>query len=205
MAKAAVAPATAPAAVPPPGVVSQAVPPQAAPPQPMPLMPGMLPQYPPPPGQIPIIMGVPPMAPPKSRNTLLWLVIVCAVVYGLYYMGKHDQNQQTQSGTNHKQLSEQDQAILQAQQFTGNYDSVNGYIQISQGLWRNGSNIALQSAKLRCEQVSASGQSLMQNQTTLNGPAGPGQTISFPVFQIGAVAQGVSKVNCDIVDFDAAN
>ena len=208
MAKAAGAPA-APAAAPPAGTAPQAAPfqaaaPTAVPQHAIPPIPG-LPQYPLPPGQIPIVMAGPQMAPQKSRNTLLWVAVVCAVLYGLYYIGSHNQNRQTQTGPDPKQQSGQDQAILQAQQFTGNYDSVNGYIQISQGIWRNGSNVALQSAKLQCAQISASGQSLTQNQTTLNGPAGPGQTISFPSFQIGTEAQGVSKVNCNIVEVDTAN
>jgi hypothetical protein len=97
------------------------------------------------------------------------------------------------------------QAIIQAQQFSGRYSAANGYILISQGQWRNGSNVPLEAASLECQQVSAAGQVISQNQTTLNGPAQPGQTVTFQPFQIGAEAQGVAKVNCAIVAVATAN
>jgi hypothetical protein len=177
-------------------------------------------------------MGVPPQAPAK-HNWLLGAVIVGAVLYGFYYIGTHDQNQpnpgqtptpQTQPGTPGQQpggnpgeqpggyqqqqpggQGNQNQAIIQAQQFTGSYNAVNGYVQISQGQWHNGANVALAAAELQCTQLSAAGQALTQNQTTLTGPAQPGQTVTFQPFQIGSVAQGAQKLNCQIVAVSAAN
>ena len=73
------------------------MPPQYPPPPPQPFT-GMPPQFPPPQGQIPIIMGAPPGAQPAKNNTLLYVVIAAAVLYGLYYVGTHDQNQ-TPGGT----------------------------------------------------------------------------------------------------------
>jgi hypothetical protein len=97
------------------------------------------------------------------------------------------------------------QALVKAQQFVGRYDGVNGYIQISQAQWRNGANVAIQTATLECIQYTAAGQPITQMQTTLRGPAQPGQTLSFSPFQIGAEAQGVAKVNCGIVAVTPAN
>jgi hypothetical protein len=97
------------------------------------------------------------------------------------------------------------QALVAAQEFAGRYDGVNGYIQISQAQWRNGANVAIQTATLECIQYNAAGQSITQTQTTLRGPAQPGQTLSFSPFQIGAEAQGVAKVNCGIVAVTPAN
>jgi hypothetical protein len=54
-------------------------------------------------------------------------------------------------------------------------------------------------------QYAASGQTITQNTNTLNGPAQPGQTISFPTFQMGQMAQGLAKVNCGIVGVTPAN
>jgi hypothetical protein len=53
----------------------------------------MPPQYPPP-GPIPVI-GMPPPAPAKGHGWVWGIVIVGAILYGLYYLGTHDQpNQQ---------------------------------------------------------------------------------------------------------------
>jgi hypothetical protein len=65
--------------------------------------------------------------------------------------------------------------------------------------------VTIQAVTLQCVQLSAAGQTLTQNQTVLNGPAQPGQIITFPAFSIGAEAQGVTKVNCGIVAVKMAN
>jgi hypothetical protein len=176
---------------------------------------GAPPQYPLPPGQIPVIMGAPPGALPEKKNTLLYVVIGAAVLYGLYSIGTHNQNQnpgtaptpQTQPGGQQPGGGGGggSQAVVQAQQFTGHYAAANGYIQISQGEWLNGSNVPLAAAELGCVQVDANGQNLTQNQATLPGPAQPGQTVAIPTFQLGAEAQGVAKVNCAITAVAAAN
>jgi hypothetical protein len=91
------------------------------------------------------------------------------------------------------------QALVAQQHFVGRWDPVNGYVQISQAQWQNGSNVTMQSATLACMQYAASGQTITQQQTTLNGPAQPGQIITIPTFQMGQMAQGLAKVNCGIV------
>lgn len=178
-------------------------------------------------------MAVPPTAPPKG-NHWLWIVIIGgALAYGGYYYNQHNQQQtpgqapapEAQPGTPTPQGQPgpqaqtpgpepqpgaqapggDNQALVQAQQFAGRFESQNGYIEILQAQWRNGANVAIQSAALECVQVTQTGQTISQMQTTLNGPAQPGQTIVFPTFQMGAVAQGVAKVNCGIVGVTPVN
>lgn len=98
------------------------------------------------------------------------------------------------------------QALVQQQQLLSwQANAVNGSVQISQLQWRNGANVTIQSATFECIQYGQTGQAITQMQTTLNGPAQPGQTISFPTFQMGAMAQGVTKVNCGIVAVNPAS
>ncbi|MDR3752245.1 MAG: hypothetical protein P4K93_01095 [Terracidiphilus sp.] len=192
------------------------MPPQYPPPPPAQPFTGMPPQFPPPQGQIPIIMGAPPGALPAKNNTLLYVVIAAAVLYGLYYVGTHDQNQ-TPGGTPAGQTQPGpggggggggggNDAIIAAQKFTeGGYNAVNGQIQVTQGQWLNGSNVPLQAARLGCSQMDANGQELTQDQVTLTGPAPPGATVTLPTFSIGAEAQGAAKVNCKITAVETEN
>lgn len=187
------------------------VPPQYPPPPTGQPFAGMPPQYPPSQTPMPVIMGAPPAAP-AGNKTAVYVVLAAAILYGFYYIGTHDQNQnqgtapagQTQpappgpGGNN--------QAIVAQQQFLNpSYNAVNGYIQVSQAQWMNGSNVALAAAGLGCEQLDANGQGLAQNQATLTGPAQPGQTVAVPTFQLGAVVQGAAKVNCTITAVTPAN
>jgi hypothetical protein len=111
-------------------------------------------------------------------------------------------NYQQQPGSNQQQPGGQggaSQALVQQQQFAGRWDPVNGNIQISQAKWGNGSNEAMQSATLECGQFAQNGQMITHSQKTLNGPVPPGQIVTFPVFQMGQLVQGVAKVQCAIV------
>ena len=97
------------------------------------------------------------------------------------------------------------QALVQAQQFAWKGQPANGQIQITQAEWRNGANVAIQSATLMCIQYGANNQPLSQLTTTLNGPVQPGQTINIPPFNLGAEAQGVANMKCGIVAVTPAN
>jgi len=204
--------------------------PAANAPHPVPPVAGMAPQFVPPPGPIPMMM---PPTPAKSHGWIWGLVIVGAILWGLWYIGTHNQQNpgqtpapQAQPGTPGPQAQQPGQpqqpqqqsgyqqpggqgggnpALVQAQQFAGRWDGVNGYVQVSQAQWRNGSNVIMQSATLGCAQYAASGQVITQMQTTLNGPAQPGQTISFGPFQMGQMAQGLANVKCGIVGVNPAN
>jgi hypothetical protein len=161
----------------------------AKPSQPVQPFAGVPPQHPPAPVAIPIVMPPPPPAPARG-SSLKWIAMVLVVVAGgLYYSyNRHHQHQ----------------ALAQAQQFIGNWDNVNGFVQISQGQWRNGSNVAIQSVTLECTQFAQNGQTISSFDTKLNGPAQPGQTVIFSPFQVGQMAQGVSKLQCNVVDVNPA-
>jgi hypothetical protein len=200
--------------------------PAAAPMAPPPLMPFVAP------GQVPMSVAMPPPAPAK-KSGMAWLVAL-AVAAGGYYYYTHNMNPQAtqpgqqppqqvqpqpggdpgqQPGNPGQQPQQQpggqgnnpNQAIIQAQHWTANYNAVNGAISVAQGQWQNGSNVPLEAAKLECVQENAQGQGLNQMQTVLNGPLPPGETMSFPTFQIGTIVQGATKVNCGIVDVETQN
>ncbi len=208
------------------------------------------PQAYPGPGQIPYVM---PMAPPtqvKGRGWLWGVIVVVAILIGLYYIGKTHQQTQTpgqnptqqpgtapgqqpvqgQQGQNPAQqpgtapgqqpgqgqqpgVGQQpytpsggqgqgqggNQALVQQQKFAGRWDAVNGMVQISNGSWRNNSNAALQSATLECAQFAANGTMISHSNITLTGPVQPGGTDSFRAFTMGAIQQGMAKVDCGIV------
>ncbi len=134
------------------------------------------------------------MAPPPSPakgSSLKWIVLALVVVAGgIYYT----------LNRNHQQR----QALAQAQQFIGNWDNVNGFVQISQGQWRNGSDVTIQSVTLECTQMAQNGQTISSFDTKLNGPAQPGQTVIFSPFQVGQTAQGVAKLQCNVIDVNPA-
>jgi hypothetical protein len=75
----------------------------------------------------------------------------------------------------------------------------NGQIQITQAEWRNGAQVAMQSATMMCIQYGANNQPLSQLTTTLRGPVQAGQTIEIQPFTLGAEAQGVTNMKCGIV------
>lgn len=216
------------AAIPPPVQRPMVVPPQYPPQPPAQPFAGMPPQYPPqPPVQPfagmppqfppPIVMGMPPGAQPASKNPVVWL-IVAAVIFGFWYIGTHDKDNTTPGTAPTTQTQPgpggggggggggNTQALVAAQQFLNpSYNAVNGQVQVSQAQWLNGSNTAIATAGLGCEQEDANGQGLTQDQVTLTGPAAPGQTLPLPTFQIGAVAQGAAKVDCKITAVTPAN
>jgi len=164
-------------------------------------------------------MGAPPGAQPSSKNPLVWL-IAAGVIFGLWYIGTHDKNNNQNPGTTPTTQTQpgpggggggggggnQNQAIVAAQKFTeGSYNAVDGQIQVTQGQWLNGSNVAVQAAQLGCVQMDTNGQNLTQDQVTLTGPAAPGATVNLPTFSIGAAAQGAAKVNCKITAVETQN
>jgi hypothetical protein len=85
------------------------------------------------------------------------------------------------------------------------WEAQNGNIEITQAVWKNSAAVVIASAQMETQQVSAAGQIVAQSQMTLNGPSQPGQTITFPAFQMGAEVQGVTQVNCGIIGVTPAN
>jgi hypothetical protein len=197
-----------------------------------------------------MVMGVPPAAPSKSGKWIWITIVVCAALYGFWYIGTHDKQSQTptpqgqpgapgpqgqpaapgpqgqpatpaqpggpgpqaQPGAPAPQAQPgapgqggANQALVAQQHFAGRWDPVNGYVQISQAQWQNGSNVAMQSATLQCIQYDPNGQTITQQQITLRGPVQPGQTYTFPTFQMGQLAQGLAKVQCGIISVTPVN
>jgi hypothetical protein len=93
----------------------------------------------------------------------------------------------------------------QQQAFAGHWQVVNGYILISNGIWKNNANVAMQSAVLECDQFNLGGTDLAQMQTTLNGPVQPGGTATFNPFQMGGAVMNMHSVNCTIMSVTPAN
>ena len=169
------------------------------------------------PGQPPIIMGAPPTQ--SKRHGMVWVVVIIAVLYGLWYIGTHDKKPQPQPQTNPAQQPAQqpgggtqpgggNAALAQLQSFTGQVSNANGQVQISNGQWTNNATVAVQSVTLECIQYDGNGSQLAQTQNTLtapNGPLQPQATATFSPFTMGAVAQGTTKANCGVVGAIPAN
>jgi hypothetical protein len=96
-------------------------------------------------------------------------------------------------------------ALVNLQSFSGRWVPDNGYVEVSNGQWKNGSTVNIQSATLECIQYDANGSSLTSMQTTLNGPTAPQTTSTFGPFPMGAISQGMSKVNCGIIGVNPAS
>jgi len=90
-------------------------------------------------------------------------------------------------------------ALVQQQQFAGRWVPQNGNVEVENAQWRNASNVNIQSATLECVQYASTGIVIFQITTVLNGPTAPGATSSFPPFAMGAIQQGMAKVQCGIV------
>lgn len=96
------------------------------------------------------------------------------------------------------------QGVLRLQEFSGRWDPVSGMVQISNAVWRNNSNVAMQSAMLECVQYAVNGRAITQSQIRLNGPVRPGGADSFQPFTMGAISPYMARVNCGIVSVTPA-
>jgi hypothetical protein len=97
------------------------------------------------------------------------------------------------------------QGSAQQQAFAGHWQVTNGYVVISNGVWKNNANSAMQSAVLECDQFNAGRADLAQMRMTLNGPVQPGGTVTFNAFQMGGAVMNMQTVNCAIVDVTPAS
>jgi hypothetical protein len=98
-------------------------------------------------------------------------------------------------------------ALVQAQQWSSTEEPANGQVQVQNGKWVNGSNVAIQTAVLECDQYNAAQAVIAQNQTNLtlsNPPLVPGNNATFSSFNAGTIATGVNSVNCGIVSVTPA-
>jgi len=164
-------------------------------------------------GQFPMAVAMP-LPAPARKSWWVWLVGVCILsASGFFYYETRPPAQPDSTPPPQTQPAQQpgggdggnqDPAVLAAQTFTeGGYNNVNGQIQVTQGQWLNGSNVALAAAMLGCEQMDANSQNVAQDTVALTGPAAPGATVTLPTFSIGALAQGATNVNCKITAVQA--
>lgn len=142
-----------------------------------------------PPGAIPVAITAP-QAPAKRRGRF-WMVLLVLVLVGAgYYYVTHPSP---------KPPPEVSSKLAAQQDFAAHWETVNGYVQISNARWTNHAAVAIQSATLQCDQYDSSGSDLDQTRTTLNGPLQPGASDTFDPFQMGAVSSRLDQVKCTIV------
>ena len=173
------------------------------------------------PGQAPIPVVMPP-ADGAKKNNMLWLAVaVAAAAGGWYYYHKpptptpapQTQNPPVQPGGAPPQPATPAQpggpgpggpnaALVQQQQWSSQEQPANGYVQVQNGKWVNGSQVPITTAVLECDQYDANQTVLAQNQTNLtlsNPPLAPGGNATFNNFNAGQIVQNVNSVNCGIV------
>ncbi len=180
------------------------------------------------PGQAPIPVMMPP-AEGAKKNNMLWLVIaVVAAVGGWYYYHNQHPTTATTPPTAPQTAPQPggappgpaspaqpggpgpggpNAALVQQQQWSSQEQPVNGSVQVQNGKWVNGSQVAITSAVLECDQYDANQTVLAQNQTNLtlsNPPLTPGNNATFNNFNAGQIVQNVNSVNCGIVDVTPA-
>jgi hypothetical protein len=170
-------------------------------------------------------VAMPPQAPAK-KSGMMWVAIIIAAVGGYYYYQHHQPTPATAPTTQPATAPQPggapgaapqpaapaqpggpgpggpNAALVQEQQFSGQPEPVNGYVQVQNGKWTNGSNVAIQSAVLECDQYDTSQAVLAQNQTNLtlsNPPLSAGGYATFGPFNAGQIVQNVNSVNCGIV------
>jgi hypothetical protein len=169
------------------------------------------PQYYPPPGQIPM-MAVPPQEVPKHHGAAWWVVIIAGVLFGLWWIGTHDQQSQQPAtppaggapptGGAPPAAGPNAGAVAQ-QAYTTNWNVVNGDVHLSNQKWVNNSNVTIQSADLECDQYDQTGADLAQKHVQLTDQTGasikPGDTEQFGDLDLGPAVPNLTKVNCGIV------
>ncbi len=174
------------------------VPPPAASPQPT--MAGVPVQYAPP-GAVPIAVGIPtsPPATAQKRGGMMGtLLVLAAIVGGGYYYYNHGKMPAPGPGPSPPPQTDT-KALVQQQSFSAQWQSENGMLVLTSAKWTNSANVTLSAATVQCEQYNAEGTDLSQYRVTLNGPTEPNTASTYSNIQMGAVATGMSKVNCDVV------
>jgi hypothetical protein len=175
------------------------------------------PQFYPAPGQFPIVTM--PQEVPKHHGWIWGAIIVVGILYGLYYIGTHDQQNQPQGQNPTQQPGTAPQppgaqpggpnaSVVQQQLFTSQWRLTNGDVQLYNQIWKNRSNVAIQSSDLECDQDDQNGAVLSRQHVQLTDQGGaavqPEQTVTFDPLDIGQAVQGMTKVNCGIVGVTAA-
>jgi hypothetical protein len=147
-----------------------------------------------------------PQEVPKHHGGAWWVIIIAAVLFGLWWIGTHDQQSQQPVATpppGGAPAAGPNAALIAQQNYTTQWNVVNGDVHLSNQKWVNQSNVTLQSADLECDQYDQSGSDLAQKHVQLTDQTGatvkPGDTEQFSDLDIGPAVQGLTKVNCGIV------
>lgn len=158
-----------------------------------------------------IPLPVPMPQPPAKSSGMKWGIIAVVVLAALgYYYSQHKPAtaanspsapaQPGQPAQPTAQTQPQDQGtLLQQQNFSGHWQAIYGFVELTNTSWTNHASIAMQSATLECDQYASNGAKLSQMQMKLNGPLAPGGTATFNPFQMGSVSTYMTRVNCAIV------
>jgi hypothetical protein len=161
----------------------------------------------PPPGAIPVAMPMPPQAPAQSGNKVWTWIVVAALAVGGYYYYTHRTPAAAPAtppaapgapAAPAPPAQGAEAALVKLQVFNAHWQTVGGFIQISNGVWTNNGTVAVEKSTLECDQVDANNNTLDQMRTTLNGPIQPAANATFNPFNMGAVAANMTKVNCYI-------
>jgi hypothetical protein len=158
-------------------------------------------------GPTPIPVAIPmPQAAPKRFGTLgTVLVTAVIVVVGLYYYGNSHPSStpatppSTPAAPPPAAGGGNNAALVQQQAFEAHWENTNGMLMLTTAKWTNNSTVNMTSAVVQCEQDNDGGTDLSQYRVTLNGPTNGNAYSTYSNIQIGAVATGMSKVNCTIV------
>lgn len=152
-------------------------------------------------GAGPVMVPAAPPAPAQKRGGMTGtLVVLAAIVVGGYYYYNHGKTPSpgpTPPPSNNK-------ALVQQQSFTAQWQDENGMLVLTSAKWTNSANVTISGATVQCEQYNADGTDLSQYRVTLNGPTQPNAASTYSNISMGAVASGMSKVNCDVVHVNPA-
>ena len=149
---------------------------------------------------------------PKHHGGAWWVIIIAGVLFGLWWIGTHDQQSQ-QPGTppagatpppgGAPPAAGPNAGAVAQQAYTTDWNVVNGDVHLSNQKWVNNSNVTIQSADLECDQYDQTGADLAQKHVALTDQTGasikPGDTEQFGDLDLGPAVTGLTKVNCGIV------
>ena len=157
-----------------------------------------------PPAAAAIPAGIPPTpqaAQQKRGGMIGTLLVLAAIVGGGYYYSNHGKAPAPSPAPTPGPTppASNDKALVQQQSFNAQWQDESGMLVLTSAKWTNSANVTLSSATVQCEQYNADGTDLSQYRVTLTGPTEGNTTSTYSNIQIGAVASGMSKVNCDVV------
>jgi hypothetical protein len=160
----------------------------------------------------PVVVTVPsPAQPTAQKKGLMGTVIAVILVAGIgyyYYQKTHpptpaNNPPASQPGSPSTQPSSGsgggNAALVNLQSFNAHWQDESGMLVLTTASWANNSNTNITSATLQCRQYDNAGNDLSMYRVTLNGPTNAGTTSTFSNVSLGATANGMTKVDCEII------